>query len=466
MDAEETTLPLIAGRYRLLRVLAVGGMGELYLASAQDEEIEGLEHLVVIKRILPEYASDPSVVTMFLIEARIAARLDHPNVVRVYDMGRADGSVYFTMEYLHGTDLNRLIEGARRLRSFPLQHVLTIALGICAGLHFAHEMRRVDGRPMGIVHRDVSPSNVFITFQGGIKLVDFGIAKVASSSQMTQAGMRKGKVAYMAPEQVLAGPIDRRTDVFAIGILLYEMVTLTDLFDGPNEYEIMEQIAEGRLQLPSSRRDGIHPDLEAIILKALAHNPRDRYQTADELAQALEQFVHDNQITLSLVGLRNFVKQIVGNVPFPWYGDDRDPGEADAVDRWFRGALPLEESVEVEDVEVSLNDMALDDVLGDDAQEPEPAPDEPPPDDIPDDELVTPPPQLRPRRLPHVLPQQPLPPPPPLPWWQKVDIPRMIVIGSATALMFIGMALVIRSCRSSQPAAPAAPPAAEAPASP
>lgn len=453
MDAEVTTLPLIAGRYRLLRQLAVGGMGELYLATARDDEIEGLEQLVVIKRILPEYASDPSVVTMFFIEARIAARLDHPNVVRVYDIGRAAGSIYFTMEFLHGADLGKLIDAARQsAEGFPLGRAVTIALGLCAGLHFAHEMRRVDGRPMGIVHRDVSPNNVFITYQGEVKLLDFGIAKVASSTQLTQAGMRKGKVAYMAPEQVRSGPIDRRTDVFAVGILLYEMVTLTNLFDGPSEYEIMEQIVDGRMPLPSTRRPGIPPALEQIILKALAYNPQDRYQTALELGLALEQFATEHQFTLSLATLRQYLKRTIGDVPFPWYSDEADPGEAAAVEAWYRGAQPEEEPVETEDLDVNLSDMfELDDDLAADADEPF---DEP----LEQTRVAAQP--LRPR---------PSPPPQPPPRDPTVEILRMVVLGAGTALLLLLSLLAVRRCRSAEqpPAAPVAAPApAPAPAPP
>ena len=357
VQAQATTLPLIDGRFRLLRLLAVGGMGELYLATARDTEIEGLEHLVVIKRILPAFATNRDVVTMFLTEARIAARLDHPNVVQVYDMGRADGSLYFTMEYLHGADLGRVFDAARTQRGgFPLGHTITIMLGVCAGLDFAHEMRRVDGRPMGIVHRDVSPGNVFITFDGEVKLVDFGIAKVLTS-QATQAGMRKGKVAYMSPEQVRGAPVDRRSDIFAIGILLYEMVTLTHLFDGDNEYAIMGQIAAGQIPPPSTRRPNIAAALERIIMKALALAPEDRHATALELAEELVQFARDHEVRLSTQGLKFALKRLIGDAEYPWYLDEEGPDEARAVRNWLASA-PAEEVVEeVEDIDISMTDL-------------------------------------------------------------------------------------------------------------
>jgi serine/threonine protein kinase len=368
----QTTLPLIDGRFRLLQLLAVGGMGELYLALARDAEIEGLEHLVVLKRILPAFAADRTVVTMFLTEARIAARLDHPNVVRVFDMGKANGSLYFTMEYLHGGDLERLFDAAKaRGGGINLGQILTIILNVCEGLHFAHEMRRVDGRPMGIVHRDVSPGNVFITFDGEVKLVDFGIAKVLSKSGATHDGMLKGKIAYMSPEQVRGDPIDRRSDIFGIGILLYEMVTLTHLFDSENEYEIMTQIAGGVIPPPSERRPGLSPELERIILKALAPTRNDRYPTAEALAWDLAEFARTHDIRLSRQGLKQAMGRLIGNHEYPWYLDDEGPEEAAAVANWFASAQPDEVVEDVEDLEVDLGDLFQDDPPEDEPYDPQ-----------------------------------------------------------------------------------------------
>jgi len=363
-------LPLIDGRFRLLRLLAVGGMGELYLAIAHDQEIEGLEQLVVIKRILPEFAADRDVVTMFLIEARIAARLAHPNVVRVYDMGQANGSLYFTMEYLHGADLGHVCDAVKaRGAAFPLGHVITIMLGICAGLHFAHEMRRHDGRLLGIVHRDVSPGNVFITHNGEVKLVDFGIAKVLSSRQRTEDGMLKGKLAYMSPEQVRGEHVDRRSDVFAIGILLYEMVTLTNLFDGDNEYEMMTQIASGEVPRPSTRRTGIPYELERIIMKTLALRREDRYATAQFLAQELHEFAITHEIKTSNLALKQFLQRLIGDAEYPWYLDEEGPEERVAVQNWFASAPADQSSEEVEVVDVDLDDLFDTDVEDDQAEQ-------------------------------------------------------------------------------------------------
>lgn len=358
MHAERAPLPLIDGRFRLLKLLAVGGMGELYLAIARDTEIEGLEQLVVMKRILPEFAADRDIVTMFLTEARIAARLDHPNVVRVFDMGKADGSLYFTMEYLHGADLGRLWETTRANKAvFPLGCAIAITLGMCAGLHFAHEMCRIDGRPLGVVHRDVSPGNVFITYEGEVKVVDFGIAKVRSSQRLTRDGVRKGKWAYMSPEQVRGDPVDRRSDIYAIGILMYEMLTLSYLFDGESEFEIMNKISRGEFARPSERRPGIASGLERIILKCLALRREDRYATALELAEDIERFCVRQHVRLSMLALQQFVRRTIGDAEYPWYLDEEGPEEAAAVQKWFDSALPDAGVEEVEMFDVDLDDM-------------------------------------------------------------------------------------------------------------
>ena len=410
---DQAPLPLIDGRIRLLRLLAVGGMGELYLAIAHDQEIEGLEQLVVIKRILPEFAKDPTVVTMFLIEARIAARLDHPNVVRVYDMGQANGSLYFTMEYLHGADLGRICDTIKqRGQTFPLGHVVTIILGICAGLHFAHEMRRHDGRLLGIVHRDVSPGNVFITHNGVVKLVDFGIAKVLSARQNTEVGMLKGKLAYMSPEQVRGEPVDRRSDIFAIGILLFEMVTLTHLFDGDSEYDMMHQIASGAVPPPSTRGVDVPDELERIIMTALQLRPDRRYQTAHDLAQDLHAFAVENGIRSSNPALKQFLQQLIGDHEYPWYLDEEGPDERAAVKKWFAAVPPDEFVEEVEIVDVDLDDMfAVDEEPADESQYDESQYDESQydePEDVEPTRVVA----LHPASRPHAAPSRPTPPRP------------------------------------------------------
>src|SRR5690606_23277729 len=191
----------LLGKYQLLRRIATGGMAELFLARAT--AIHGFEKLVVLKRILPQHAESEDFIRMFLAEARLAATLHHPNIVQVYDIGEEDNNnVFFTMEYVQGQDLRKLVRAARKAeKALPLEHILHIVMGIAAGLHHAHEKIGLDGRPLGIVHRDVSPSNVLVTYEGGVKIVDFGIAKAATAQTATIAGTLKGKIPYMSPEQ-------------------------------------------------------------------------------------------------------------------------------------------------------------------------------------------------------------------------------------------------------------------------
>jgi serine/threonine-protein kinase len=324
---------LLAGRYRLLRRLATGGMGELYLALAVG--VQGFEKLIVVKRILPHFAANPEFLAMFLNEARLSAKIDHPNVVRVYDQGRAGDSVYFTMEYLHGQHLGRVISTVRMHgQEFPIAHAVAIAAAMCEGLHCAHEMRGVDGQPQEIVHRDVSPSNIFVMFSGQVKLVDFGIAKALSSTNLTREGARKGKANYMSPEQCRAEPVDRRSDIFSLGIVLYEMLTLQRLFAGENEFAVMNQIVRGIIPPPSSRRP-IPAELERIVLKALAAAPDDRYPTAQAMAEDLQRFAAAEGLVCSSGALAEFLHGLFGHVPYPALTEDVGPAEQDAALQWY-----------------------------------------------------------------------------------------------------------------------------------
>ncbi|MCA9706664.1 MAG: serine/threonine protein kinase [Myxococcales bacterium] len=295
------------GKYQLIRRLATGGMAEIYLARAA--AIEGFEKLVVLKRILPQYAESEAFIRMFLAEARLAATLHHPNIVQVYDIGEDDGAYFFAMEYVQGVDLRQLFAAARRAgRELPLQHVLHVITGLCAGLHYAHEMKDTSGAPLGIVHRDVSPSNVLVTFDGAVKVVDFGIAKAANVS--TTAGTLKGKIPYMSPEQCHSRPLDRRSDVFSIGTLLWELTTGRRLFQADNELALLGVVARGEITRPRDVRPDYSPDLEAIVLRALALDPSERWQTAQDLQLALEDFAHEARLPLSAARFQPFLREV------------------------------------------------------------------------------------------------------------------------------------------------------------
>jgi serine/threonine protein kinase len=305
------------GRFLLVRRLAIGGMAEIYLAHTRG--IEGFEKFVVLKRILPQFAANEEFIKMFTDEARIAATLHHPNVAQVYEIGQAGGSYFFTMEYVHGEDVRNIIkQSIRSGRPIPLEHAIFIVLGTAAGLHYAHEKKTPRGEPLGIVHRDVSPSNVLVTFDGCVKLVDFGIAKAASRQVETRTGTLKGKLAYMSPEQCRGEPLDRRSDVFAIGILLYELTTGTKLFNGDTEFAIMNQIVNQDVPPPSLLRADFPSGLEPILLKALKRNRDERYASGQELQVDLENFAREQKMVISPVAVTRYMEELFGKRAEAW----------------------------------------------------------------------------------------------------------------------------------------------------
>ncbi|MEO6773180.1 MAG: protein kinase [Kofleriaceae bacterium] len=286
------------GKYDLIRQIAIGGMAELYLARTVG--IEGFEKLSVVKRILPQLATDAKFVAMFLDEARLAATLHHPNVAQVYDIGFEHGDYFFAMEYVHGEDLDRMtVQSVEQGVPISLDAVLTLIAGLCAGLHYAHEKAGADGKPLQIVHRDVSPSNVLVSYDGAVKLVDFGIARGARAKPTTHGGL-KGKIAYMSPEQCRADiALDRRSDIYSVGTMLYELSTGRTPFIGENEYAVLDQIVNADVPAPTTFVPDYPPELERIVLRALARDPMLRYTTAVELQGDLEDFAHDNRLRVS-----------------------------------------------------------------------------------------------------------------------------------------------------------------------
>jgi serine/threonine protein kinase len=286
------------GKFDLIRQIAVGGMAELYLARTMG--IEGFEKLVVVKRILPQFAENQSFVNMFLQEARLTATLHHPNITQVYDIGLEDGDYFFSMEYVHGEDLGRTIVTAFE-NGVPvsLDAALTLIVGLCAGLHYAHEKAGPDGTPLNVVHRDVSPSNVLVSYDGAVKLVDFGIARAGSQPAQTRGGL-KGKIAYMSPEQCRGKTaLDRRSDVFSIGTILYELTTGQLPFTDETEYGVLNQIVNNDAAPPTTLVPSYPPALEAIVMKALARDVGQRYASALELQGQLEDFAHENRLRVS-----------------------------------------------------------------------------------------------------------------------------------------------------------------------
>jgi eukaryotic-like serine/threonine-protein kinase len=302
------------GRYSLIRRLAVGGMAELYIA--RQVGIEGFEKIVALKRVLPHLAEDAQFVRMFLDEARIAASLDHPNIVHVTDIGEEDGEYFFAMEYVHGANL---LEVLRRSDVLPLPRAcaLTIVAGVAAGLHHAHEQLGPDGRPLGLVHRDVSPSNVMLSYTGAVKLTDFGIVRAAARTSVTQEGQTKGKAGYMSPEQCCGERLDRRSDVFALGILLYEATTGVRAFYAPNDFAIMGRTARVDYVAPQEIDAEYPAGLARIVARAMAREPADRYPTAEAMQLELEELAQAEGMRLSTVDLARHMKELFGSPAHP-----------------------------------------------------------------------------------------------------------------------------------------------------
>lgn len=309
------------GNLVLRRWLAQGGMAELYLATPADPAQSS--DVVVLKRVLPQFSSSSNFVRMFAREARLASMLQHPNIVGVRDAGGLGAEdCFFTMEYVHGIDLGQFLDALRiRGGTMPLAHALTIAVAMCAGLHHAHEAQDPSGKALGIVHRDVSPSNVLLGFEGSIKVTDFGVAKALAMTRLTEEGTRKGKLCYMSPEQATGETVDRRADVFAIATVLYELTTMERLFGGDNDLAVMHNLIHRPRPRPRDVSPGYPAALEAIVMKGVAPKINDRYPTALSLQQALEGFAADVGLTLSAEAVGAFVRQ---TIPAPLHPRD-DP---------------------------------------------------------------------------------------------------------------------------------------------
>jgi serine/threonine protein kinase len=308
-EASTDGLPCRFGKYTLIRRLATGGMAELFLAI--QKSVAGFEKLIVIKRILPAMNQDRAFIEMLMHEARIAATLSHPNIVQIFDVGTVDGTYFIAMEHVHGEDLRSIVRQMknRNVVEFPLEHALSIVLGMCAGLAYAHDRRDLDGTALNIVHRDISPQNVVITFTGDVKVVDFGIAKSdARLHENTRSGKLKGKIPYMSPEQARGEEVDWRSDIFAAGVMLFELTTGKRLFKGASEFETLKLICEREYPLPSQVRLGYPRELESIVMRALARDRAQRWQSAREMQAALEEFVRRERLPVSNIALSQFMQ--------------------------------------------------------------------------------------------------------------------------------------------------------------
>jgi serine/threonine protein kinase len=306
-----------ANRYEILAKLAEGGMAEIFLARGATAG--GIERHVVLKRILRDRAHDAELARMFLDEARLAAQLQHPNIAQVFDVGRLGESYFFTMEYVHGETVRALIKRSRADGTpVPIAEALSVIAGAAAGLHHAHERRGVGGKPLGIVHRDVSPSNLMVTYEGHVKVVDFGVAKAADRLQQSVSGSLKGKICYLAPEQCHVGDVDRRADVFALGIVMWELVTGEYLYRRDSDFLTLSAIVEEEPPPPSSRRRDISRELDELVLRLLAKQPAQRFQSAGAVVEAIETLAERSGFSLSANRLGRLMRERFGDKPEPW----------------------------------------------------------------------------------------------------------------------------------------------------
>jgi serine/threonine-protein kinase len=286
VDTPESHAKTRGPRYQPIAQIGRGGMAEVLLAMM--DAGCGARRLVVLKRIWPELATDPEFMTMFLDEARLSVRMNHPNVVRTYEVLAHGAEATIAMEYLDGQPLTRVMNRLRGTAELSVPLRLRILMSVLAGLEHAHTLTDLDGKSLEVVHRDVSPHNVFVTYDGQVKLVDFGVAKTLAASHHTRPGALKGKLAYMAPEQLQPVEVDRRADLFAVGVMLWEMLAGRRLWQGMNEVQIVSQLAAGLPFPPLPMDAGLPPGLDAICEQALHPNPQYRYQTAAEMEEDLE----------------------------------------------------------------------------------------------------------------------------------------------------------------------------------
>ncbi|MCC7382610.1 MAG: serine/threonine protein kinase [Deltaproteobacteria bacterium] len=299
-------VPAAIGRYRILCELGHGGMGSLYLGRAEGPG--GFERLVAIKTIHPHLAKRRAFLDMFLDEARIAARIHHPNVVSVYEVGEDRGRHFLVMDYVSGETMALALSTLWRTRKLMPVHLAAHLIAAASeGLHAAHELRDREGQPLHVVHRDVSPQNLLLGFDGVVRVSDFGVAKAAGQLASTEPGTRKGKFAYMAPEQLEATAVDRRADIFALGVVLWESIVCRRLFRGANDFQTAQRILAAAVRPPSEIRKDCPAELEAIVMKALARRPEQRYQTARDMGAALHRMLVSRSVAVTVADVDRFM---------------------------------------------------------------------------------------------------------------------------------------------------------------
>jgi serine/threonine protein kinase len=277
------------GPYYLEKLLAIGGMAEIYMARTRG--LAGFEKQLVLKVIQPDLAGDTQFVQMLVDEAKLAVGLNHPNIAQTFDLGRIEQCYFISMEYVDGGDFFQILRGLTELDTdLPIEAAIHVVHEALCGLDYAHKKCDAQGKPLQIIHRDISPQNILLSRHGEVKIVDFGIAKAANLSHKTKAGVIKGKLVYMSPEQAWGDVVDQRTDIFSAGIVLYEALTMGSLYLEKNPAKLLERVRMATIDPPSTRRPEIKPELDALVMKALTPRPADRYQTAQEFADLLLEY--------------------------------------------------------------------------------------------------------------------------------------------------------------------------------
>jgi serine/threonine protein kinase len=300
----------MTGRYEITERIATGGMAEIY--KGKTIGADGFEKVVVIKRILPEYTQDPDFVAMFVREAKLSTLLDHPNIVQVFDLGKVGDEYFITMEYIDGPNLHAAAVRAFKMgyRPFPLRECLYVIGETCKGLDYAHRKTGTDGQPLHIIHRDISPPNILLSFDGSVKMADFGVAKARDQAVRTRTGVLKGKFGYMSPEQAAGETIDRRSDVFALGVVLWELLAGKRLFKGTSPLQTLERVVRCDVPLLASFYPDIPPEVDALVGRALARQPVDRFQSTAEMGDAISEYLFAANLRVSSRDLSAFLRHV------------------------------------------------------------------------------------------------------------------------------------------------------------
>ena len=328
--ATSSPMPSAFGRYTLLERLAVGGMAEVFRSKIVLSH--GFEKILVIKRILPHLAADRNFVSMFIEEAKLTAQLSHSKIVQVLDFGEVDGQYFIALELIDGFDALELLRACaqRRMRP-PTPLAVFVIMEVLEALDYAHNARDITDQPMHIVHRDISPSNIFISKHGDVKLGDFGIAHVQERESTTQSGTLKGKYGYMSPEQIKGGPLDSRSDLYAVGVVLAEMLMGRRLFMAPSDLETLLMVREGRLDRLDKYGCDLPTTLDAIVRRALKPDPAERYETATAFRDALADYLLESGERVSAGDLRAFSSELFGGGASPWAQPQREQKAPKAV---------------------------------------------------------------------------------------------------------------------------------------